>query len=527
LSAAIFCCCCTLEKKRFVGEMEQQQLVTSSGGSVWELHNNKHDAVLDDLVEAKQQQQQQRGPARGGALKSLPLAATRGGRSSSRNNKRFLGVRQRPSGRWVAEIKDTTQKIRLWLGTFDCAEDAARAYDEAAWMLRGSNTRTNFMPAASAAAASGSGGNTFSLSPSSKSARLLLHHHHHRSSKLESSAVAAADDDAAAEVAAISSTPQDVSKTDNHPSETEDSFACCCTPALDVLPTANEFEIPVTSEAAEHYSIPSSGEFDFAAPPTPAAETSVCMVVSNQELHEDVEVVDRQREYNSTSSSSNGSSSSDMIPDSNCSYSSTEESLTLFPEMDHKEWLKGFAVTEQQYHEVGMMSDDDSRCCSYSSSPPTAQSLMNFPEIGDRKWLEPIRRERQYLETQPPLQDADDDGTSAGYIAVEDGSEELHYYTTSFDFSATDLEPLEKVPDTTSSLEEPALSDDTVLLNQHFLKMKVQCSTPLSLCDPNVFQQECLLLSSSSPAEDQGGESSSQDQVIWNSWDLAPICLVS
>jgi hypothetical protein len=162
------------------------------------------------------------------------------------------------------------------------------------------------MSAASAAGASGSGDNTFFLSPSSKSAHLLLHHHHHRCSKLESSAeVAADDDDDAADVAAISSTPQDVSKTDDHPSETEDSFACCCTLALDVVPTANEFEIPVTSEAAKHYSIPSSGEFDFATPPTPVVETSVCMVVSNQELHEDVEVVDRHREYNNASSSSN------------------------------------------------------------------------------------------------------------------------------------------------------------------------------------------------------------------------------
>ncbi|WOG82853.1 hypothetical protein DCAR_0102022 [Daucus carota subsp. sativus] len=61
------------------------------------------------------------------------------------NKTKFLGVRQRPSGKWVAEIKNTTQKIRMWLGTFDTAEEAARAYDEAACLLRGSNTRTNFV----------------------------------------------------------------------------------------------------------------------------------------------------------------------------------------------------------------------------------------------------------------------------------------------------------------------------------------------------------------------------------------------
>lgn len=58
--------------------------------------------------------------------------------------KRFLGVRQRPSGRWVAEIKDSSQKLRLWLGTFDSAEEAALAYDSAARLLRGRNAKTNF-----------------------------------------------------------------------------------------------------------------------------------------------------------------------------------------------------------------------------------------------------------------------------------------------------------------------------------------------------------------------------------------------
>ncbi|EYU39260.1 hypothetical protein MIMGU_mgv1a026112mg [Erythranthe guttata] len=59
-------------------------------------------------------------------------------------NTKFVGVRQRPSGKWVAEIKNTTQKIRMWLGTFDTAEEAAHAYDEAACLLRGSSRRTNF-----------------------------------------------------------------------------------------------------------------------------------------------------------------------------------------------------------------------------------------------------------------------------------------------------------------------------------------------------------------------------------------------
>lgn len=63
---------------------------------------------------------------------------------ANKSEKKFLGVRQRPSGRWIAEIKDSSQKLRLWLGTFDKAEEAALAYDCAARLLRGRNAKTNF-----------------------------------------------------------------------------------------------------------------------------------------------------------------------------------------------------------------------------------------------------------------------------------------------------------------------------------------------------------------------------------------------
>lgn len=59
----------------------------------------------------------------------FPLEKESSSGGGVKSKKRFVGVRQRPSGRWVAEIKDTTQKIRLWLGTFDSAEEGAKAYD--------------------------------------------------------------------------------------------------------------------------------------------------------------------------------------------------------------------------------------------------------------------------------------------------------------------------------------------------------------------------------------------------------------
>ncbi|AES73495.1 ethylene-responsive transcription factor ERF018 [Medicago truncatula] len=78
-------------------------------------------------------------------IKTLSSSSSTSSGNNDNKNKKYKGVRLRKWGKWVSEIRLPNSRERIWLGSYDSAEKAAKAFDAALYCLRGRHANFNFL----------------------------------------------------------------------------------------------------------------------------------------------------------------------------------------------------------------------------------------------------------------------------------------------------------------------------------------------------------------------------------------------